>query len=69
MIRAVVTLLLMSSAADQPAVCDEQVTRAWNVFAVHAKDYLDKRQSGVRDVKMRARMVKDFETLMGLDCF
>ena len=69
MIRAVVTLLLLSSAADQPAVCEDDANRKWNTFAIHAKDYLDARTGGVRDVKMRARLRKDFEAVMACDCF
>ncbi len=69
MTRRLAVMLLATPFSEPPELCDEQVTRAWNTFAVHAKDYLDKRNAGVRDVKLRARMYKDFESLMSLDCF
>lgn len=68
MIR-VLALLLAATAVDQPSPCEDQATRAWNTLAVHSKDYLDKRQSGVRDVKLRAQLYKDFEKVFACDCF
>ncbi len=69
MIRAIVALLLFSYAADQPASCEDDANRKWNTFAIHAKDYLDSKAGGVIDVKLRARMRKDFEAVMACTCF
>jgi len=68
MVRLIV-LLLAASAVDQPSTCEDDATRKWNTFAIHAKDYLDAKAGGVFDVKLRARMRKDFEAVMACQCF
>jgi len=64
-----VALLLLASATDQPSVCEDDANRKWNTFAIHAKDYLDAKAGGVVDVKLRARMRRDFEAVMACQCF
>lgn len=68
MVRLIV-LFLAAAAVDQPATCEDDATRKWNTLSVHAKDYLDKRAGGVRDVKLRERMRKDFDAVMDCPCF
>ncbi len=69
MIRLVVMLLAAATADQSTNMCEVEAVTKWNTFAIHAKDYMDARTAGVRDVKMRARMRKEFEAVMACECF
>ena len=69
MIKLVVLLLAAATAEQSADMCELEAVSRWNKLATTSKAYLDKRTAGVRDVKLRAQMRKDFELVMSCECF
>lgn len=68
--RRLAAIFVAVSMAAQPlsAPMDELVQR-WNHFAIHSNEYAALLNKGVKDVKLRARLMKDWESLTHCDCW
>lgn len=69
-VKRLAVLMIAASLFAQPVSKppDELITR-WNRFAVHSNEYAALLNKGVKDVKLRARLVKDWESLTHCDCW
>lgn len=64
-----VFLAVPTVATEQIDACELEAVAAWNRFAQTAERYLKLRQDGVRSVRERERMERQFAEVMRKVCF
>ena len=68
MIRALALLVAVSVLA-QPETAPDELTIRWNKFATAGNEYVTLLNKGVRDPKLRARLIKDWDSLTRCECW
>lgn len=56
-------------AQDWAAACEFEAIERWNRFVTDANRYIEARNKGVRDVRMRGRLTKELEAALRCECF
>ena len=68
-LKLFVVLLLGCAALGQTWNCGDELARRWNKFAGDANAYVAKLNSGVVDVKLRARLDREWRDVTTCGCW
>ncbi len=69
LLRSWVLALVAICLSAQPFADPDELLTRWNKFATAGNEYVTLLNKGVRDTKLRARLVKDWESLVGCECW
>lgn len=69
LLRLAGILLAVSMAAQPLSAPQDELVERWNRFAVRGNEYAELLNKGVKDIKLRARLTKDWESLTHCDCW
>ncbi len=68
-LAALLLLAVSATAGDYWQACEFEAVTRWNQFVTTSARYLELRKAGVRSLKERERLRREFDAVMAHECF